>query len=358
MYFALGFLAAGLFALMLLPALWRRAVRLSMRRLHMLAPLSQEEAAAERDLLRAESAMRYRRLEQQMAALKAAKAQDLAEIGRRAARIAGLDAELAAANAHASGIERELRETQRVLSERTSLLASTEAALHELTDRLERKIAMRRDPDLAYSDELAATRVAAHESKVVRLHDQNVKMRQELEKLENEFARVSSQALRLVSADASSSDAAHRLEAALAEKADLRKLLDEERARLFDIEKRQLAQIEKLEGALRIARADGADRAKRIEAAHFDAMVQGAIDALRREHNLLREARAVAESASLRVLKPLAVASIAPAHQRADKDMLALREAISALGARMAELSGAEPAASSAPEAAASKRAL
>ncbi|MBI5012898.1 MAG: hypothetical protein HZC06_09325, partial [Methylocystis sp.] len=42
MYFALGFLVAGLFALMFLPAFWRRALRLSMRRLQMLAPMSME----------------------------------------------------------------------------------------------------------------------------------------------------------------------------------------------------------------------------------------------------------------------------------------------------------------------------
>src|SRR5208283_727686 len=58
MYFALGFLIAGLLMLMAMPAFWRRAMRLSMRRLQLLAPLSREDAIAERDLLRAEFAVR------------------------------------------------------------------------------------------------------------------------------------------------------------------------------------------------------------------------------------------------------------------------------------------------------------
>ena len=63
MYFALGFLIAGLVFLMLLPAFWRRAMRLSMRRLQMLAPMSMDEVTAERDLLRAEFAAREYRID-------------------------------------------------------------------------------------------------------------------------------------------------------------------------------------------------------------------------------------------------------------------------------------------------------
>lgn len=88
MYFALGFLIAGLVFLMLLPAFWRRAMRLSMRRLQMLAPMSMDEVTAERDLLRAEFAAREHRMEQDMEALKLSKAQDLAAVGRHAARVA------------------------------------------------------------------------------------------------------------------------------------------------------------------------------------------------------------------------------------------------------------------------------
>ena len=48
MIFALGFLLCGLLALLILPAFWRRAMRLSTRRLEMLMPLSMDEVLAQR----------------------------------------------------------------------------------------------------------------------------------------------------------------------------------------------------------------------------------------------------------------------------------------------------------------------
>ena len=64
MVFAAGFLLAGLLALLFLPALWRRALRLSRRRLEMQMPLSMDEIVAERDQLRAQFASDRRRIEQ------------------------------------------------------------------------------------------------------------------------------------------------------------------------------------------------------------------------------------------------------------------------------------------------------
>jgi len=94
MYFALGFLVSGLLALLFLPAFWRRALRLSTRRLEMQLPLSMTEIVAERDQLRAEFAIEQRRIEKQVEDLSDARARDLAELGRRATHIATLEAEL------------------------------------------------------------------------------------------------------------------------------------------------------------------------------------------------------------------------------------------------------------------------
>src|SRR3954452_3932259 len=95
MLFSLGFLASGLLTLLLLPAVWRRAVRLSTRRLEMQLPLSMGEIIAERDQLRAEFATRQRRIEQQAERLVELRAQDMGELGRRATMIAALDEQLA-----------------------------------------------------------------------------------------------------------------------------------------------------------------------------------------------------------------------------------------------------------------------
>jgi chromosome segregation ATPase len=122
MIFALGFLVAGLLALLFLPAVQRRAARLSARRLEMLLPLSMEEIVAERDQLRAEFAVDRRRIEQKLEAAAEAEALHMGEIGRQTAAINELNAQLSAT-----------REELRVLGETKDALhremAEAEAAL-------------------------------------------------------------------------------------------------------------------------------------------------------------------------------------------------------------------------------------
>ncbi len=89
--FALGFMVAGLLALAALPAVWRRALRLSEERLSRLVPLSPEEIAAERDHLRAAHAVALRRAEQKVEGSEADRAALRIEAARREARIAALD---------------------------------------------------------------------------------------------------------------------------------------------------------------------------------------------------------------------------------------------------------------------------
>lgn len=87
MIFALGFLVAGLMALAFAPAFWRRALRLTRRRLEAQVPLSVEEILADRDHLRAEFAVERRRLEIRVEEVARAHAADRSELGRRAAEI-------------------------------------------------------------------------------------------------------------------------------------------------------------------------------------------------------------------------------------------------------------------------------
>src|SRR5579875_3178546 len=95
MIFTLGFLVAGFLILLFLPAYGRRATRLAQRRLEMVLPLSMEEIVAERDQLRAEFATEHRRIEQRAEAIEAKHATVLGELGRREARVAALEIELA-----------------------------------------------------------------------------------------------------------------------------------------------------------------------------------------------------------------------------------------------------------------------
>ena len=159
MIFALGFLVASLLALLMIPVLSRRALRLATRRLQMLVPLSMSEIVAERDQIRAEHAVATRRLEQKIAALEASKADLMGQAGRQATRIVTVENELAearqprrglgggarerhagrAGSAGRTGAEMQLlHDTLGVAERRLSLLRGTEAELAEVRVEAER----------------------------------------------------------------------------------------------------------------------------------------------------------------------------------------------------------------------------
>ena len=94
MIFALGFLCAGMLTLFFLPVFWRRAMRLSARKLELQMPLSMSEIVAERDQLRAEFAAERRKLEQTSEKLSASLARGRAELGERSKRIAAQQSDL------------------------------------------------------------------------------------------------------------------------------------------------------------------------------------------------------------------------------------------------------------------------
>src|ERR1700682_5131057 len=83
MYVGLGFLAASLVALAIIPFIHARTVRLTMRRLEAATPLSMAEIQADKDQLRAEFAMSTRRLEMSVDQLKSKTTSQLAELGKK-----------------------------------------------------------------------------------------------------------------------------------------------------------------------------------------------------------------------------------------------------------------------------------
>ncbi len=88
MYFVLGFLAASLLALMIVPAVWRRAVRLTKKRIEAATPITMAEFRADKDQLRAEFALSTRRLERNVESLRSRLAEQVVEITHRKAELA------------------------------------------------------------------------------------------------------------------------------------------------------------------------------------------------------------------------------------------------------------------------------
>src|SRR5438477_12972845 len=96
MYFVLGALAAGLLALTITPAIWRRANRLSFARIESAMPMSLTEIQAEKDHLRAEFAVNTRRLEVALSRLGEREATHVIDMNRKRDEIVRLTAEQAA----------------------------------------------------------------------------------------------------------------------------------------------------------------------------------------------------------------------------------------------------------------------
>jgi len=83
MFFAIGFLAAGIVALVVIPRVHGRAVRLTTRRLEAAIPPSIAEVQAEKDLQRAEFAMSTRRLEAAVEQMNDRYTSQAVELGRK-----------------------------------------------------------------------------------------------------------------------------------------------------------------------------------------------------------------------------------------------------------------------------------
>src|SRR5467141_1340884 len=105
MFVGIGFLVAGLLVIGVIPLVHARAVRLTVRRLEALTPLSMAEIQADKDQLRAEFAMSTRRLEMSVEQLKTKTTSQLTEIGKKSEAIGRLKLELGEKTAQLFSLE-------------------------------------------------------------------------------------------------------------------------------------------------------------------------------------------------------------------------------------------------------------
>src|SRR5436190_5927086 len=138
MFVGIGFLVAGLLVIGVIPLVHARAVRLTMRRLEALTPLSMAEIQADKDQLRAEFAMSTRRLEMSVEQMKAKTTSQLAELGKKSDAINRLKVELGekaatifALEARDKALKDQLRATEEELSFKLNTMRSAERALAE-----------------------------------------------------------------------------------------------------------------------------------------------------------------------------------------------------------------------------------
>ncbi len=199
MFFALGILVAGLLGLMVLPALWRRAVRLSTRRLEMQVPLSMEEVLAERDLLRAEFAVAGRKLEEQLTQVAQAHARDRAELGRKTVALTRESEALAQVRTELARVESALAQAQTAQVEMQAQLGAALVEAYDGASARERAAALIEDVRKRQQllDESRLT-IAGLETRL--LHAQAVSTRDEDAHLRRSIAELGGDVLRIAKA--------------------------------------------------------------------------------------------------------------------------------------------------------------
>ena len=362
MIFALGFLVSGLLALLFLPAFWRRALRLSARRLEMQLPLSMDEIIAERDQIRAESAVELRRMEQRVEALVEDRARDMGEIGRRAAVIAGLDADIARLRTEAADL------TARLAAREAELLAAQAeiGALNQETFDLSARLDQRNgqvQADAALEAKLrqdvaaGGESLAALETRLVLLEEEGEDLVGQLHQARLELADKAAQAQKatddceflrreLQDAVARREQTTVALEARLAQVQELEEAQrNEYRARVriekeFEGAAQTMTDAQAREAALRqtherqLAELREAERAlaQRVEDLRAqNASLQGALDAARRDQDQRPAGGAGKTGEAGEAGEPM----LAPAEAEL------LRDAISDIGSQVSRLVGA-----------------
>lgn len=169
----LGFFAASLLFVLVAPSFWARAVRLTKMRMEMTMPLSLSEIEAGKDQLRAQYAVKLRRLEASLTKAKEKAAHQLVEMSRMQMSMAELTDQVAA-------LERSLEERRNAAEvfeqtirqrfpELEEGLAGSQSALEEKVQEIAslQSIVRRREEALAETQRTAGQR----ESEVARLRE-------------------------------------------------------------------------------------------------------------------------------------------------------------------------------------------
>lgn len=199
LFFALGFLCAGFLTLMIAPAVWRRAVHLTRRRIEATVPLTLNEITAGKDKVRAEFAMTARRLEMRVAGLQERNNEQMVEVARSrgdlkrmAAERDGLNAVIARLEADGAGLRARLEEREEELRQSALQLAETNQALDAQAAENRRLNGLYEEA--TYTASARQIDLVARESDVEKLADDVSRMKAEQRELERRLAEAAGEA--------------------------------------------------------------------------------------------------------------------------------------------------------------------
>ncbi len=193
--FILGFLCAAFLALMVAPAIWRRAVALTRKRIEASVPLTMDEIQADKDRLRAEFAMSTRRLEMSLKSFREKASEQIVEINRNRDELKRIAEERDEKNAavtqmetRAAELRTELRQREEQLQRLTDRLGEHERMLGERAIELE-KLGRMYD-EASFSASSRQIEIVAQESKLEKLTDDVATLRNERKEADRRVREV------------------------------------------------------------------------------------------------------------------------------------------------------------------------
>src|SRR5882672_2354945 len=194
MFVGIGFLVAGLLVIGVIPLVHARAVRLTMRRLEALTPLSMAEIQADKDQLRAEFAMSTRRLEMSVDQLKAKTTGQLAELGKKTDAINRLKVELGektatifALDAREKALKDQLHATEDELAIKTSALREAERSLADRQAEFTKLTADLDDKSITAASQ--SIEIVALKTRIESLNDQVTTLQKDVKETEGRLAQ-------------------------------------------------------------------------------------------------------------------------------------------------------------------------
>ncbi|EJN04446.1 hypothetical protein [Phyllobacterium sp. YR531] len=177
LYFALGFLAAVLLALLVVPPIWRRATYLTRKRVEAETPLTLNEIQAQRDGLRAEHALANRKLELMLENAQAKAGKQLAEVSEKDRYVRKLAQDLEQREQKISELEAMLTSGKETIKKASATSAGQEKLLEQRAAELE--LLHRRLASLATNGDSLKIDLAAQSTRIDNLSDDLKSARQD-----------------------------------------------------------------------------------------------------------------------------------------------------------------------------------
>ncbi|MES2907342.1 MAG: hypothetical protein V4691_10055 [Pseudomonadota bacterium] len=241
MFFGLGFFTACLATIFVANAVWRRAVRLTTKRVQSSMPISLSEIKADRDQLRADFAMSTRKLELSVDELKQKMKSQVTEIAKKNEQIRLLLVEIKTKSESVRELEQREHRQRNELLKSESELGETGRKLRETEGKLSEA-----QNTLAERDKALTSSQALAEERRIELSTLNTKISQ----LQYDVSHLQREREALEADHAAKHDALSKTERALAEQRATGKSVETKLIALDDTVQSQAQEIGQLEAKI------------------------------------------------------------------------------------------------------------